>query len=150
MPLHEAFNHQSVFCISVLLRWGLNNDIFNIVVLDLGYILKQFLTVFQNQHVFTSIYITAIKLLKQLYPHILQDEWFLWYIENRNTNKLMKKFLIELCRERKNPSRLNIMCRTKIFQQLGYNPIPKADKLPLPRNLINFVQFRDVEDLYVV
>ena len=149
-PLYEALYHQSVFCTYVLLRWGFNNDVFNMLVLDLGYILSHFLAVFRNQHVSINVYITAITLLKQMYPHSLQDERFLWYIENINTNNLMKKFLTELYRERKNPSRLNNMCRTHIFQQLGYNPIPKADKLPLPRNLINFVQFRDVEDLYVV
>ena len=149
-PLHKAVNHQSVLSIPVLLRWGFNNDVFNMLVLDVGYILRHFLTGLHNQH--ESIInrnITVMKLLKQLYPHNLQDERFLWYIENRNTNELMKNFLMELYRESKHPSRLNIMCRTKIFQQLGYNPIPKADKLPLPRNLINFVQFRDVEELYV-
>ena len=150
IPLLEALRHESVFCISVLLRWGLNNDVFDIVVLDLEFILRHFLDVFQNQHVSINVYVTAITLLKQLYPHCLQDEWFVWYTDIRNTNKFMGKFLRKLYKERKNPSRLNIMCRTKIFQQLGYNPIPKAEKLSLPRSLTNFVQFRDVEDLYVV
>ena len=150
-PLHEALDHQYVTVISVLLRWGLNNAVFNIPVLDLGYML----TVFPSKGVpiiNIPVCITVMKLLKQLYPHNLQDERFL---NNRNTNGFsysleMQQFLIELHRESKNPSCLNIMCRTKIFQQLGYNPIPKAKKLPLPTSLINFVQFQDVEDLYTV
>ena len=157
-PLHEALNYRSVTCISVLLRWGLNNAVFNIPALNLGYILKHFLFVTPHKHVSIKD-ITVIKLLKQLYPHSLQDEWLIWYIKARNDDRVsfcqclknaLDKFLVELYRESKNPSRLNVMCRTKIFQQLGYNPIPKAKKLSLPRNLINFVRFRDIEDLYVM
>ena len=149
-PLHEALNHQAVACISVLLRWGLNNAVFNIPVMDLGYILHHFSTLFPSRHISISTCITVIKLFIYLYPQSLQDTWF---IENRNINEFsfppeMKKFLIEQYRERKNPFHLNVICRTKIFQQLGYNPIPKAEKLPLPRSLIHFVQFQDVEDLH--
>ena len=150
-PLHQALNHHSVTCISVLLRWGLNNAVCNIPTLDLGYILPHFITQYPRLYVSASAYITVIKLLNQLYPQSLQDEWI---IENRNTNVFsfsleMEKFLGEQFREGRNPSRLNIICRTKIFHQLGYNPISKAEKLPLPRILINFVQFQDVKDLHV-
>ena len=124
--------------------------VFNILVMGLGYIIHHFSTQFPGRHISTSTYITFIKLLIQLYPQSLQDTWF---IENRNINEFsfppeMKKFLREQYRECDNPLHLNVICRTKIFQQLGYNPIPKAEKLPLPRCLINFVQFQDVEDLY--
>ena len=154
--LHHAVYNPA--CITVLLRWGLNNAVGKVCVLDMKYILKSLYRIscgkssnFNNSvPAGAGSYIKFMKLLKQMYPQCLQERKFIESRPHLNSySQEVQKFLMELYKERKNPSRLTILCRTKIFQQLGYNPIPKAENLPLPRCLISFVQFTDVEDLYV-
>ena len=50
--------------------------------------------------------------------------------------------------ERKNPPRLYDACRTRVFTQLGYNPMSKAEKLPLPRQIIRHLQYMEAEELH--
>ena len=177
--LHHGFQHQgneiwwtgddllhhavyNPVCITVLLRWGLNNAVGKVRVLDMKYILKSLYRISYGNYsehrpninnpvpTDTGSYRKFMKLLKQMYPQCLQERKFIESRQHLNSySQEVQKFLMELHEERKNPSRLTFLCRTKIFQQLGYNPIPKAEKLPLPTCLISFVQFRDVEDLYV-
>ena len=153
--LHEALCHRSLACIQVLLRWGLNNAAFNIQVLDLHFILQHFLKFDSHTSLWMAapccFYVIVIKLLKEMYPQCLQEHSFIGIRNDLNRFSFcpeMKNLLPELYAERKDPARLNAICRTKIFQQLGYNAVSKAEKLPFPRSLINFVQFREVEDLY--
>ena len=152
---HAVYNPVSI---TGVIRWGLNNAVGKVCVLDMKCILKSLYRISYgnrshfNNSVPTSAgsYIKFMKLLKQMYPQCLQERKFTESRQHLNSySQEVQKFLMELYEERKNPSRLTILYRTKIFQQLGYNPIPKAEKLPLPRCLISFVQFRDVEDLYV-
>ena len=149
--LHHAA-HNPV-CTTVLLRWGLNNAVGKIRVLDISCILKSLYRISygMSSPADPGSYIKVMKLLKQMYPQYLQERKFIESRTHLNSySQEVQKFLMELYKERKNPSRLTILCRTKIFQLLGYNPIHKAEQLPLPRPLINFVQFKYVKDLYIV
>ena len=47
-----------------------------------------------------------------------------------------------------NPPTLQVFCRTKIIQHLGYNPLWKAQKLPLPTGLKKYVQLKNVDVVY--
>ena len=94
--------------------------------------------------------VDSIHLLKNLYPQCLQEHWFITYQceDFRFDIKCFKTCFKQLQNERKNPPRLDVLCRINIFQQLGYNPITKAEILPLPRMLRDFVQGRDIKGLH--
>ena len=84
----------------------------------------------------------AMKLLKHMYPYSLQENWF---VEGAFEQDLLQQDDIRsLMDERKQPPRLDILCRAMIFQQLGYRQLPTAGKLPLPRKLKEYVQFKDI------
>ena len=80
-------------------------------------------------------------------PWLLQEQWLV----NGNIPQYLaqyEQFTAVLIRIRKQALRLTLLCRAKIFKQLGYNPMQKAEQLPLPRSLREFVQFRDLKDLH--
>ena len=84
----------------------------------------------------------AVKLLKHMYPYSLQENWL---VEGEFKQDLLQQDGIRsLMDERKQPPRLDILCRAMIFQQLGYRQLPKAEKLPLPKMLKEYVQFKDI------
>ena len=84
----------------------------------------------------------AMKLLKHMYPYSLQENWL---VEGQfKQDFLQQDGIRSLMDERKQPPRLDILCRAMIFQQLGYRQLPKAEKLPLPRMLKEYVQFKDI------
>ena len=92
-----------------------------------------------------------------LCPQYLQEEW-IWsdnfelvltkMIENvdRDVEKaLMSLSYLEILTEkRKSVPHLKDLCRNAIFHRLGINPIPKAEQLPLPRKLKDYVQGKDI------
>ena len=79
---------------------------------------------------------TVLKMLVELKPQCLQESW---------PYPFQKSFSAELIEARKHPARLDILCRSKIIQQLGFKPISKVEKLPLPRILKDFVQLKNSE-----
>ena len=50
-----------------------------------------------------------------------------------------KAFTSELVKARKDHPRLELVSRTKIIQQMGYNPLQKANHLLLPYGLTKYV-----------
>ena len=116
-------------CLSVLLRWGL-------------YTPKQ--TFFRGlfHQAAAEGDITSMKMLAEFRPQNLQDRWLVkGYIPIKLRTE-QKRFLDELLETRKKPQLLRILCRYKISRQLGFNPVNKAEKLPLSENLKQFVQFK--------
>ena len=86
--------------------------------------------------------IQTIKLLVAFNPMCLQESWLVNGKIPSALAKNEKRLTRELRTARKHPPRLDILCRTKIIQQMGYNPLQKAEKLQLPRTLRDFVQFK--------
>ena len=87
--------------------------------------------------------IQCIKALVELNPWCLQESWLV----NRYIPNALQKLphlQAELIAARKQPRPLDVLCRATIFKQLGYNPIAKAEKLLLPRKLMNFIQFNNL------
>ena len=131
-PLHRAVDVNAESCVAVLLRWGINNVIPSGSVFELAVRYGR---------------IKSINMLKKLNPQYLQEDWLLqkqslsWY-----ENKYI--YLEEISKERKNPPRLDVLCRAEILYELGYNPVSKAENLPLPRMLIDFVQGKDIDGLH--
>ena len=125
-PLKFAIETQAESCAALLLHWGTRRP----------------KSLFE-----TAIHYGCLKtlqLLVKMYPQFAQDSWklknedYILWVDDRIVMK------------RKYASRLDMLCRAEIFQQLGYNPMPKAEQLPLPRSLIHFVQYRDIKDLHDV
>ena len=77
---------------------------------------------------------TALKMLVEVVPQCLQGSW---------TCPNCERFPAELLEARKHPIRLDILCRSKIIQQMGFKAISKVETLPLPRLLKDFVQFKN-------
>ena len=135
-PLHAAIEFSkpsSVHsCVSVLLRWGLHDSaepsVFQYAA-DIGCRL-------------------STTLITQLFPQALQEDWFVQECIPSTASKRSQTwddaFLHNLYEQRKLPSQLMILCRTKIFQKLGIGPVLKAEKLPLPQALIEFVQCKEI------
>ena len=99
---------------------------------------------------YPSIYTPLIlKLLRQFNPMCLQESWFMngkitqLYLESGDENKMVT--ITELMEARKNPPSLQLFCRTTIIQHLSYNPLWKAQKLPLPKVLKEYVQLKNVD-----
>ena len=93
-----------------------------------------------------------MKLVVEYQPQFLQAEWFL---NEKIPHALTDteegvEFVDTLQKIRKNPIRLDLMCRVTIMQQLGSNPFPKVQKLKLPRILRDFLQFKHVENVRAV
>ena len=132
----SAFN-----CIEVLLRWGsLTNYNPDFPELD---------PLHGAAHYGD---IRSMKLVVEYQPQFLQAEWFLnEKIPHALTDtEEGAEFVDTLQKIRKNPIRLDLMCRVTIIQQLGSNPFPKVQKLKLPRILRDFLQFKHVENVRAV
>ena len=173
--LYEAMNYSKIFhsdqldCVTELLRWGINNVKYSMPDYHLPQWIPKTPKHFVFFHAASKHCWKTMKLLKQLNPQYLQEHWFVehpwdpkealseflqehwsighfWSLYNAQNDELAQ-FITDLYEERKNPPQLNILCRTKIFKQLGLNPIPKVEKLPLPQSLKHFVQCEDIEEL---
>ena len=123
--LNLAIWHDAVACVLVLLHWGF-------------FTTESVLPPFCMFEPSVSLgNFTIMKMLVEVKPQCLQGNWM--------TSNLGAP--AELIEARKHPVRLDILCRTKIIQQLGFKPTAKVEKLPLPRILKDFVQFRDSEHM---
>ena len=76
-------------------------------------------------------------------PYFLQDNWL---VNNEipfdiGPDKDLN-FIKDLLAIRKQPPRLDMACRLKIIQQLGYNTMSKVKAVPLPRALKDFILFK--------
>ena len=130
--LDEAIDHKSESCIAVLLYYG--------IYTYEGVRFKFYLAANRGL-------LSTMKILKELDPFCLQEEWL---VKGKIPRSLLQynTFTAELTKARKQPPNLDILCRSKIIQQLGYNPFEKAEQLPLPRPLREFVQLRNVIKLH--
>ncbi len=146
--LHMATRPRYENCAVVLLQWG----VYHITPREPPADIRDIVRRHEGYHT-VSVFHTAARtgcvrtmtLLKQLYPQCLQENWL---VDNDiPSHRALQNNVAGLRQERKHPPPLAILCRSKIFQQLGYNPIPKAAKLPLPNKLIDFVQCKDVFDM---
>ena len=112
--MNSAILDDAVACVLVLLHWGF----------------------FTEESVFSAISmgnIPIMKMLVEVKPQCLQESW------------TYPNFVLpaELMEARKHPAPLDMLCRTKIIQQVGFKPTPKVEKLPLPRILKDFVLFKN-------
>ena len=115
--------HHDIHFLNILLRWGIFTHV---------------LVPSHNCGVYKCAAVlgmtTVMKMLVEVKPQCLQESW-------AYPNRI--QFPVELIKARKHPVRLDILCRTKIIQQLGFKPISKVETLPLPRILKDFVQFKN-------
>ena len=74
----------------------------------------------------------------ELNPHYLQEKWL---IQKGFPNKLKLKsnFISWLVEYRKQPSSLQILCKSVILSQMGMNYVPKVNMLPLPQALKRYL-----------
>ena len=128
----------------MLLRWGVNSLIQKAIPGSNFYMKTHSISVFKNTVWYGST--KSIHLLKELYPKYLQENWL---VLNHLSNWYEGEYFEKLDKERKNSSHLDVLCISEIFYQLGYNPVPKAENLPLPRKLIDFVQGKDIDGLHM-
>ena len=142
--MNFALQKKAEKCIAVLLRWGVHNVPYNKLKPDDYQYVNTSHTVLQEA-VLRGCW-KSVKLLKYMYPMSLQENWLV----GRTFAPQHQSATESLQWERKNPPRLDGLCRTLIFQQMGYNPIPKANKLCLAKRLKEFVQCKDIEELMVL
>ena len=90
--------------------------------------------------------VELMKKLIEFRPHCLQESWLICDNIQVQLNVIFDPesaaFVDELLKARKHPSKLLILCRAKITQQLGYNPVEKVHQLQLPNMLKGFLQFK--------
>ena len=103
-----------------------------------------------------------------LYPRCLREGWLrVWrrsqrlplypphqpqpvhpsFLNAQNAHRAEQKveaFIATLVKKRGDIPTLKILCRSAIFHKLGINPIPKAERLPLPSTLKDFVLCKDL------
>ena len=120
----------NVHCLIVLLRWGFY---------CYYYLSPQYMKDYMVEAATTGNW-KAIELLIALNPGCLQESCIV-SDEIPDEHELFTAKLMEACRQ---PQPLTVLCRSKIFQQLGYNPVVKVEKLPLPSGPKDFVKFKDI------
>ena len=86
--------------------------------------------------------IISMSLLEEFDSQCLQEGWLV-NGEIPNAVAEHQPYMAELLERRKQPPFLLRLCRDKIYQHLGYNPVQKAEMLPLPRTLKDFIQFKN-------
>ena len=132
-PLESSFNKalelQDEDCAITILRKGY-------------YPLQQFAqspstTLFQSAT--SKGFFQLVKLLIELDPLVLQEEWL---VEKNLARKRMQKtdFTYQLCLRRTQPPRLKGLCRSRILVQLAPCYSLKIKELPLPKPLQTFLR----------
>jgi hypothetical protein len=58
-----------------------------------------------------------------------------------------RMYFASLLEQRRHVPRLQVLCRSVIFHELGINPIPKIEQLPLPPLLKDFVACKELFDV---
>ena len=129
--LKLAIDVRNVFGLSVLLRWGIKNT---------------------PQPGLSLLYSAAfsgqpemVKLLVEFNPWCLQDDFLVNHNIPSELEEADPSFTAELIEAQKQPLRLDVLCRAKIHEQLGFSPVTKAEYLQLPRSLKEFIQFKNNE-----
>ena len=138
--LDHAFVSSAERCVSVMLTWGIYTCSMSAVNIQM-HDCKDYCSRFHVAAIEGDI--KSMELLLKLKPQCLQEGWLVSK-DIPAMLELQEAFTQELIEVRKQPPRLMQLCRSTIFQQLDYNPIPKVEKLPLPRSLKHFVQFKGV------
>ena len=145
--VQAALSKRSTNCLQVLLRWGFytcHHTLHSREIIPADRLL----------HISTpTVRLYAnLKLLVEFNPMCLQESWFMnGKITQRcleSSYELIRVAVADLVEARKNPPPLQVFCRTKIIQHLSYNPLWKAQKLPLPTVLKEYVQLKNVDVVY--
>ena len=128
LVISSAITEHSIDCLYVLLCWGF-------------YTYQTPARRLEDEHTPFRLAIVnksarAVMLMARIDPQCLQEHIFV-KLSASATNYMKFGELIET---RKYPARLDILCRVKILQQLGFSPVHKTEKLPLPRALKNFLK----------
>ena len=127
--IYQARQHTAFQCVVLLLRWGFFTHRSSSLLTGHGY------SLFQTA--FLAKDLELMNMLVKLKPQCLQESW---YVDHANRSHVL--FDSELIIARKQPPDLDILCRTKIIQQLGYNPMAKIQHLPLPNTIKGFVHIQ--------
>ena len=116
----------------VLLRWGLYTRESDMKLQPTGFHLAA---------KYGSI--EVMQVMMELKPQCLQERWL---VDDDIPVELQinEAFTAELIAIRQQPSRLDVICRAKITQLLGYSPFTKVLNLPLPHKLKNFIQLKHI------
>ena len=150
--IKDALYVEAFSCVEILLCWGFYKS-HKGELLELE--LQEFLDEpeeleLEESSVFECAAVRAnvktMRMIVELNPQCLQEDWLV-NGDDFTLNELeeCKLFKTQILESRKQPSRLDILCRAIIIQHLGYNPLPEVEKLPLPKFLKNFVQLKHVE-----
>ena len=121
-----AVIHNQASCLAVLLRWGIYRYKPN-KLSPCG------IAAYDGKTI-------IMKLLIKCCPWILQEGWFVKGLTLPTLTKYNKEFTVDLIAARKQPPQLAIICRFNIIQQLGYSPLQKVEKLPLPLILKEYLE----------
>ena len=129
---HWALEAQAKGCLNVLFSWGVysfskSSDYY------------PFRTVFHMAA--RSGNIQAVKMLSELDPQCLQERWMVQgdFLSLSRWSSEGLELLADLTERRKQPSTLVLLCRTIIIDCLGCRPLLKVQKLPLPRQIKNYI-----------
>ena len=111
IPIEIAIEAQSESCVALLLHWGTMRPE----------------ALFQTATYYGCL--KTLQLLAKMYPQCVQESWNL---KDKDYNCEIDDEIVPqrfMHKKRKYPPRLDMLCRAEIFQQLGYNPMPKAEQL---------------------
>ena len=125
-------------CVSLLLHWGFLSKPQKVPNSDCNSLISAFEAAARVGD------IKSIMLLVRFKPQYLQESWL---VNGEIPAGLRghETFTAQLLETRRQHQYLKDLCRTKVFHGLGYNPMSKAEKLPLPRTLKEFIKFKDNE-----
>ena len=127
--LRCAIIKRSVSCLSVLLRWGIK------------YTPQPGLSLLHSAAF--SGQPELVKLLVEFNPWCLQDNFLVNHNIPSELEEADPSFTAELIEAQRQPLRLDVLCRAKIHEQLGFSLVTKAEYLQLPRSLNEFVQLKN-------
>ena len=129
-PIYWAIERQAMHCLGLLLYWG---------IYSFSKYSSSLLTVFHRAANRGDIQI--LKMIFQFDPLCMQENWL---VEGRIPRILLqtdhgREFMAEIAEVRRQPSRLDVLCRTKIIDHLACIPFLKVETLPLPTALRHFM-----------
>ena len=138
---------KSSACLDVLLRWGMYTYKHSSVLYnyrDNRSASLRVISLFQMAAEHKNSWV--VKRLIQFKPQCLQESWLVDKSSNDSQDLSVKTFWTEITEKRKHPLMLTILCRAKIIQKLGYKPLEKVQKLPLPNVLKSFLQLKNANN----
>ena len=127
--LYTAVLHDAASCLHVLLQWGIHPSKYSLILQSCGTACYD--SVFHCAAQASDSDTEMMMMLLKFNPQFLQDNWL---VKKKIPLGLQRHttFVKTLLEARKKALRLEVMCRLKIIQQLGYNPMLKVKQLKLP------------------